>query len=237
MNNRLVRMSRARVVIAALTVVGFGFGLHASVAGAASPTAVASASKTATPGTGTPTPPSQPTVAPTPVRVIVAWDEKSISWTPVPGAARYTLTGGLTAQETGPEGRCSPSAGHQIVKIKLDESLPGDATSFALTLPSLPADEHWTITVDLIELTPFNQKGIQLGGAHLMQIVEGCGFFPSQHVVLPSTGRPDRPGPIQADIRIAALFIVGVASFVSGAARFGSHPEALRHRRKSDQLV
>lgn len=234
---RLVRVSGVRVVVIAFAVVGLGFSLQMSGVRAASPTAVASA--TSTPSTSTPTPSRQPTAVLTPFDLHVTYDERSISWLPAPAAARYTLTGGVTALETGPGGPCSPSAGNQIVKIKLDESLPGEATSFVLTLPSLPADEHWTIYADAIDLRAFNREGSQVAGAGIMQIVEGCTFpsqpansttpIPRPSVVLPSTGLPDRSAPIDAEIGIAAaLLALGFAAALGGAKRFGSARSAPR---------
>lgn len=90
---------------------------------------------------------------------------QSISWSAIPGVATYRLVlelqlGAVSAIDP----VCGKASQPAIQQLKIEEDLPGTASSFEIPFPSLPAADTWVVGSFNVSLRAFGQDGSQLGG-------------------------------------------------------------------------
>lgn len=175
------------------------------------------ASQTIPPSIATPAP------SPTPSTLDLRWDDRdSFVWRTVPKAVTYELTGtayAIRANAASPF--CVAPLSMDAQNNTLDQTFDGSATSFHITLPSLPSEDIWFVAGAIVDLRAVDANGTTVASDHVGFLYETFCGTPSTPV--PRLRAPDagtgRSSVGSAGHLVIALAACGLALVAAGLRR------------------
>jgi hypothetical protein len=152
----------------------------------------------------------------------------AIRWRAVGGAAQFQLTATLTAARVNEaDPICTPATQSENRTIRIDETLPGTATSFTVAFPPVAEGDAWFVSSSDVLLRVFASDGSQIGAQSGGGISESICSRPAATATAAPPAALPRTGASDAARRNNPSMV-----WVLLGAGFGAFAAGLRLRRR-----